>query len=464
MRSLQFRLLAAFGLVILVTIGAVFFLLNRATQNEIRQYEDRVVQARADRMQRDLSLYYISQGDWSGVQPVIQQWSAAYDQRIVLTDSTGVVVADSEAASIGKPFSAGSNKGWSDRALTLPAMLSPFRDTSIGTLYLSAPSATAASLAALGVLYTQVGRYFLWGGLIAVAIATLMTFILSRRTLSPMRALTASARSIGRGDFSHRVEIRDRGDMGELAKAFNTMANDLERLEKLRRDLVADTAHELRTPLSNLRGYLEAIRDGVVTPDPQTIDSLNEEVALLTRLVNDLQELALADAGQLKMVFQEEDVREIVNQSAAAVKASALAKGLSLTVKVADEPLPCSIDAQRIRQVLHNLLSNAIIHTPSGGTIVVEAKRTDSFIEMSVADDGEGIPEDELSNVFERFYRVDKSRSRSTGGHGLGLTIAKRIVEAHGGSIEASSKVGEGSRFAFTIPVVVPERDRRSLV
>ncbi len=464
MRSLQFRLLAAFGLVILVTIGAVFFFLNRATQNEIKQYEDRVVQARADRMQRDLSLYYISQGDWSGVQPVIQQWSAAYDQRIILTDSTGVVVADSESDSIGKAFSPGASKGWSDRPLTLPAMLSPSRNTSVGTLYLSAPSATAASLASLGILYTQVGRYFLWGGLIAVAIATLMTFILSRRTLAPMRALTASARSIGRGDFSHRVEIRDKGDVGELAKAFNTMANDLERLEKLRRDLVADTAHELRTPLSNLRGYLEAIRDGVVNPDPPTIDSLNEEVALLSRLVNDLQELALADAGQLKMVFQEEDAREIVGQATAAAKASAIAKGLSLSMNVADEPLPCSVDAQRIRQVLHNLLSNAITHTPTGGTIVVEAKRTGASIEMSVADNGEGIPEEELANVFERFYRVDKSRTRATGGHGLGLTIAKRIVEAHGGSIEAYSKVGDGSRFAFRIPAALPQNGAHSLV
>ncbi len=464
MRSLQFRLLAAFGLVILVTMGAVFFFLNRATQNEIRQYEDRVVQARADRMQRDLSLYYIGQGDWDGVQPVIQQWSAAYDQHIVLTDSTGLVVADSESAAIGKPFSQGSNKGWSNRSLTLPAMLSPSRNTLVGTLYLGAPSATAASLASLGILYTQVGRYFLWGGLVAVAIATLMTFVLSRRTLAPMRALTASARSIGRGDFSHRVEIKDKGDVGELAKAFNTMANDLERLEKLRQDLVADTAHELRTPLSNLRGYLEAIRDGVVNPDPPTIDSLNEEVALLSRLVNDLQELALADAGQLEMVFQEEDAREIVAQSASAAKASAIAKGLSLNTKVADEPLLCNVDAQRIRQVLHNLLSNAITHTAGGGTILVEAKRRSGSIEMSVVDNGEGIPEDELANVFERFYRVDKSRTRATGGHGLGLTIAKRIVEAHGGSIEASSKVGEGSRFAFTIPVAVPQQEARSLV
>ncbi len=464
MRSLQFRLLAAFGFVILVTIGAVLFFLNQATQREIRQYEDRVVEMRSDRVQRDLSLYYLGQGNWNGVQTVIQQWSAAYDQRIILADSTGIVVADSQSESIGKPVSQVVDRGWSNRPLTLASLLVPTRSQSIGTLYLSAPSATSASLASLGILYSQVGSYFLWGGLIAVATAILITFFLSRRTLAPMRALTSSARSIGRGDFSQRVAVRDRGDVGELAKAFNTMADDLERLEKLRRDLVADTAHELRTPLSNLRGYLEAIRDGVVKPDAETIDSLNEEVALLSRLVNDLQELALADAGQLKVGFEVEDAAGIVGQAVAAAKPSAIAKGVALSSAVGNEPLLCNIDAQRIRQVLHNLLSNAITHTPQGGAVTVEARRANGFIEIAVIDNGEGIPESELPNVFERFYRVDKSRSRVTGGHGLGLTIAKRIVEAHGGSIEASSKLGEGSRFAFTVPVAVQQNEAPALV
>lgn len=455
MRNLQFRLLAAFAVVILVTITTVLFFLNQATQSEIRQYQDRIIGMRADRMQRDLSLYYISQGGWDGVQNVVEQYAALYDQRVVLTDTGGVAVADSEAAFIGKPVAGLVDKTWNNRPLTLASMALPPRTQPIGTLYLSQPSVTGAALASLGILYTQVGRYFLWGGLVAVAIAIVMTFLLSRRALAPMRALSASAQAIGRGDFSQRAKVKDRGDLGELAKAFNTMADDLQRLEKLRQDLVADTAHELRTPLSNVRGYLEAIRDGVVKPDTTTINSLSEEVGLLSRLVDDLQELALAEAGQLKMEIQAEDAGDIVNQAVAAARAAAMSKGVGLSANVND-PLPqCKADPDRIRQVLHNLLNNAITHTPSGGTIAMEARLLDGFIEISVKDSGEGIPAEELPNIFERFYRVDKSRARTTGGYGLGLTIAKRIVEAHGGTIQVTSELGKGSRFAFTLPVAV---------
>ena len=454
MRSLQFRLLAAFALVILVTIGTVLFFINQATQSEIRQYEMRVAGMRADRMERDLSLYYLRQGDWDGVEAVIQQWSTMYEQRLVLIDADGVTVADSEAGTVGKPFTLVSDKNWDNRQLTLTSILMPPRTQPIGTLYLAPPSASGASLASLGILYTQVGRYFLWGGLIAVAIAIVMTFLLSRRALAPMRALSSSARLIGRGDFSQKVNVKDKGEMGELAKAFNTMTDDLDRLESLRRDLVADTAHELRTPLSNLRGYLEAIRDGVVQPDTSTINSLYEEVTLLSRLVDDLQELALVEAGQLNMQLQVEDPGEIINQSVSAARAAAIAKGVTLSAGTAGDLSACNIDAHRIRQVLHNLLSNAITHTPARGAVTVDARATnDGFVEIAVSDTGEGIPPEELPNIFERFYRVDKSRSRMTGGHGLGLTIAKRIVEAHGGRIQVTSELGNGSRFVFTIPV-----------
>jgi two-component system sensor histidine kinase BaeS len=234
------------------------------------------------------------------------------------------------------------------------------------------------------------------------------------------------------------------------------MADDLARLEKLRQNQVADTAHELRTPLSNLGGYLEAIRDGLVLPDSAAINSLSEEVALLSRLVNDLQELAVADAGELRLEKQTEDVSALLDQAAAAARPAALAKGIDITTRIDTDLPPSQIDRQRIRQVLHNLLSNATTHTPSGGKVGIEAIMADGSIEISVSDTGEGIPAQDLSNIFERFYRVDKSRTRATGGSGLGLTIAKRIVEAHGGRIWVTSEVGVGSRFSFTIPVLEP--------
>jgi signal transduction histidine kinase len=304
----------------------------------------------------------------------------------------------------------------------------------------------------LVLVYNSLGRYFLWGGLLAVAAALLVTFFLSRRILAPVRALTATARQLGLGDLSKRVNSRHRGELGELARTFDSMADDLERAEKLRRSLVADVAHELRTPLSNIRGYLEAIRDDVVKPEPATIQSIYEEALLLSRLVDDLQDLALAEAGKLNLVVQPEDVTAIISQAVLAAQAQAAAKGLTLSMETSGGLPLCNIDAHRISQVLHNLLANAVAHTPAGGSVTVTAVPEDSRVIVSVVDTGEGITPEELPNIFERFYRSDKSRARATGGHGLGLTIAKRLVEAHGGTIIAKSEPGKGSTFTFTIP------------
>ena len=218
--------------------------------------------------------------------------------------------------------------------------------------------------------------------------------------------------------------------------------------------MVADTAHELRTPLSNIRGYVEAMRDGLVKADADALRSLDEEVNLLSRLVGDLQELALADAGELKLVCQAEDISSLINQTVAAEQAKALVKGISVSVDLAKRLPPVNIDAHRISQVLRNILENAVDHTTQGDSITVSAKQRGSWVQISVVDSGEGIPVEHLPNVFERFYRVDKSRTRATGGRGLGLTITKYLVEAHAGKIEVQSEPGKGSHFTFTVPIV----------
>ncbi|MEA3254097.1 MAG: ATP-binding protein, partial [Chloroflexota bacterium] len=247
-------------------------------------------------------------------------------------------------------------------------------------------------------------------------------------------------------------QVKDRSEVGELAQTFNSMAGELEKAEQLRRNMVADIAHELRTPLSNIRGYLEAVRDGVVKPDVDTIQSIDEEAVLLSRLVDDLQELSLAEAGELKLVRQSENIAELIKQTVAAVQAQAVARGVSVSIDLPDELPAVNIDSRRISQVLRNLLENAVAHTDKGDTITVIARQQGGWIEIAVIDTGEGIPADDLPNIFERFYRVDKSRTRATGGTGLGLTIARRLVEAHGGKIEVQSEPGKGSRFSFTVP------------
>jgi signal transduction histidine kinase len=461
--SLQFRLILAFILVIVVTIGGASFFFARSVWGELQRYEESNNQVFNARAEYIVSAYYRTYRDWNGIQPIVEQLGDLGEKRVIITDASGTVVADSQRSLLGRVYtstepgiplylvSININPSLSPLLTPIPdlSQLSPNR-TLYGTLYISEGS----SLLAL-YLSSAINRFLLWGGLIAIAIALVLTSFLSRRILSPIRALTGSAKRLAKGDFSQRVHIDSRGEVGELAQTFNSMASDLDRAEKLRRNIVADVAHELRTPLTNVAGYLEAIRDDVIQPDKSTIASLSEEVDLLSRLVDDLQELALSDAGELKLARQTENIIQLIDQSVKAVQARVIDKGIEVSVDAPGEFPPVNIDYHRISQVLRNLISNAIKHTAQGGQICISARLQDKWVKISVADNGEGIPAEELPNMFERFYRVDKSRARNGGGSGLGLTIAKRLVEAHGGTIEVQSELGKGSCFSFTIPVAV---------
>jgi len=413
----------------------------------------------------ELYRYYFEHGRWEGIQPDVEQWGSLYGRRIILTDTSGTVVADSEGELLGQQYHpdvpgkhlSTRREGDTMGILYISPEISPEFPAPLekGSLMIpqigsGPPSGFPSPLR----LYQTIGRYLLWGALLAVAIALLFTFLLSRPIIAPVKTLTLAARRLGQGDLSQRVQFKDKGEMGQLAQAFNSMASELERAEKLRRNMVTDAAHELRTPLSNTRGYLEAIRDGVVAPDTVTIHSLHEEVTLLSRLVDDLQDLALAEADELKIVPQAEDIAELTHEAVVGMRVQAAIKGIVVSIDLPSELPLVNIDAQRISQVLRNLLENAIAHTGNNGGITVTAEKHDNWVKVSVTDTGEGIPAEDLPNIFERFYRVDKSRARATGGSGLGLTIAKRLVEAHGGKIEVNSEPGRGSSFEFTLPML----------
>ena len=462
--SLQFRLLVAFTLVILVAVGAIYLFVGRTSVIEIRRFGEQSEQAHFGRVAFELHRYYCERGDWEGIQPYVEQWESLYGRRIILTDSSGVVVADSEGELLGQQYHPdkpgmrlpppmegdllGQQYHPDKPVMHLPP---PWERSSVGTFYIS-PEPSAVFPSPLSLSHA-ISRFLLWGALLAIAIALLFTFFLSRRISSPIRSITLAAKQLGHGDLSQRVQSREKGEIGELAQSFNAMAENLERSEQLRRNMIADTAHELRTPLSNLKGYLEAIHDGVAKPDPNGIRSLDEEANLLSRLVDDLQELSLAEAGELKLDCQMEDIRKLLRQMVAAKQAQAAAKEVLISADLPKKLPLVNIDSRRISQVLLNLIDNAITHTPRGGIITISARQLDDWLEISVEDTGEGIPAEDLPNVFERFYRVDKSRARATGGTGLGLAIAKYFVEAHKGKINVQSEPGKGSRFTFTIPV-----------
>ncbi|PZF80960.1 sensor histidine kinase [Jiangella anatolica] len=295
-------------------------------------------------------------------------------------------------------------------------------------------------------------------GLGVLAAATGVTVLAGRRLSHPIRTLTEAAQRMASGGRGARVRVTGRDEVAQLGHAFNAMASSIEQNERQRKAMVSDIAHELRTPLANVRGYLEAAEDGVVPLDPQLVSSLLEESALLQRLIDDLQDLALADAGMLRIHRETIDVADLARQVVAAHQPSASASSVELVV-AAPPSVPADADPVRLRQALGNLVANAVQYSGSGSTVLVRLSHdiiTDDVV-LAVRDDGPGIEREHLEHLFDRFYRTDTSRTRATGGSGLGLAITKHLVEAHGGTVTVSSMVGAGSTFTIRLPAQAPE-------
>jgi two-component system sensor histidine kinase BaeS len=288
--------------------------------------------------------------------------------------------------------------------------------------------------------------------------AAAVTILAGRRLVRPIRTLTAAAQRMAAGDRATRVPVRGNDEVTRLAAAFNTMTDSVASTERQHKTLVSDIAHEVRTPLANVRSHLEAAQDGVLPLDPALVGSLIEESALLERLVTDLQDLALADAGMLRIHPEERDAADLAEQAVAAHRAHAEASevDLRLVTEPVDQPVVVHADPFRLRQALGNIVSNAIRHTPAGGsvTVTVHGPPDDSghTVTFTVTDTGSGIAPEHLPHIFDRLYRADPSRSRTTGGNGLGLAITKHLVEAHHGHLEVTSTPGTGSTFTIQLP------------
>jgi signal transduction histidine kinase len=439
--SLRFRLLLVMIIVMMVAVGTVALFASRTTTAEFQRYMEHGGMLRHRRFEVMLAMYYNQNRSWAGVQPLVEQMGQISGERIILTDGKNRVVADSSRKLVGQAV----GQDWAG-----PAALITYRGTPVGAIYAD-PLGQSADPQREAFL-ASVNRALLLASVLAGLAAVLLTLGLSRRILGPVEALTAAARRMEKGDLSQRVEVQSRDEVGELARAFNAMADGLAHLEQLRRNMVTDVAHELRTPLSNIRGYLEALQDGLTNPSPALIDSLYEEAMLLNRLVDDLQELALAEAGQLKLVCQTVDLAEVAEQAMSLFQSRAAAKGLTVRADLPADLPAVDADPDRVGQILRNLLINALTYTPPGGEITVLARAVDSEVEVCVRDTGIGIASEHLPYVFERFYRADKSRTRTTGGAGLGLAIVKQLVEAHGGRVWVESEIEEGTTFTFTLP------------
>jgi histidine kinase len=288
----------------------------------------------------------------------------------------------------------------------------------------------------------------------AVLTAAVVSLVVARRIAASIKAMAVVTTRIAAGRYGERVPVASADELGELAVHVNQLAESLEQVEARRRDLIADVAHELRTPMAGIAGYMEGLLDGVMPATPETFRRVARETARLQRLVDDLQELSRAEAAQVSLHLRRVEVRELIDAAAGRFRPQFADKGVEMGVQIASGPLPVLTDPDRIGQVLTNLLGNALQYTPAGGRVEIRAGRANGTVAIAVADTGIGIAPEHLPHVFERFYRADRSRARTSGGSGIGLTITRHLVEAHGGSIGAESAgLGRGSTFTVTLPL-----------
>lgn len=287
-----------------------------------------------------------------------------------------------------------------------------------------------------------VHRYLIWAALVAMGLALLLSYLMTKRVLRPLLQMTRISQELASGNFANRVEVVSEDEVGQLGSAFNQMANSLEQLEQLRKNMVTDVAHELRTPLTNLRGYLEALSDAVVPPSTETFQMLESEILRLVNLVDDLQQLSKAESAQAFLQRQDLDVDTLVQQLRSLFELRLQAKNLKVQVTIEPSDLTLSADPDKLLQALRNLLENALRYTPPDGEISISAHKIQGWVEISISNTGTGIATADLPFIFERFFRVDRSRSRDHGGAGIGLSIVKQLVEAHGGHVGADSRNG----------------------
>ncbi|MFB6291471.1 MAG: ATP-binding protein [Candidatus Bipolaricaulia bacterium] len=437
--SLRLKLLASFFLVIAIAVGTIAYIASNSAINQFDRYVSRDQAERYQRLALTFSNYYRYMGSWEDVSELTNKVSKMYSERIVLTGPSGEVIGDTASKLEGKKIAS----DWARRKVTLS-----LGDFSIGKIYIKSQKRSPLQK----TFINSVNKSVLTGGIIAAIVGIVLALLFSRNILKPIRELTQATKKMQRGDLDQRVEKTSGGEIGKLGESFNELARRLKEQKTLREEMVSDVAHELRNPLSNIQGYLEGLKEEMIEPTKQVFESLHQQSLVLNRLVNDLRDVNRAKAGKLNLDRKQVVLEDIITREAKALKARAKEKGIELNQDL-EGPNFLKADPKRISQVVRNLIDNAITHTPEEGEVTVKTRSSSGEVVTTVSDDGTGIPEEDLPYIFDRFYRVDKSRSRGTGGTGLGLTIAKEIVESHGGEITAKSSKGKGSTFKFTLPL-----------
>jgi signal transduction histidine kinase len=447
MRSITLKMMLAFLSIALVSIALIVFLARWNTGMEFSRF---VIDRRGAELVESLGIYYQVNGSWTGVEgtllpdynPPKPENGPPRESFFSLADQSGKIVLAGPGYYLGEQVSS------TDLGHGLPIQV---EGKTVGTLVMGrAPfernprEEEFIQRTSLMLVYSAVG---------ASVVALVLGILLSRTLTRPIRELTEATQAVAGGNLGLQVSVRSRDEMGELAASFNKMSVDLARSTDARKQMTADIAHELRTPLSLILGHAEAVHDGVLPPSRENFEIIREEAVRLEHLVDDLRILSLADAGELSIHLQEVAPQKLMNDIHATYLHIAGRKDVKIELEVASELPALNIDPGRMTQVLTNILDNALRHTPEGGQIKLSARKVQDGVELSIQDSGPGIAGEDVNRIFQRLYRTDSSRHRNDGGSGLGLSIARSIVLAHNGQIWAESAPGQGLTVTIKLPV-----------
>jgi two-component system sensor histidine kinase BaeS len=447
---MRLKLFLSFTLIVVISVLLVAFIVRWGAVNEVRAYMFRGGMVGLSDMSTNLENYYATNGSWQGVGSILnsahgggQGMGGMMNQRLTLVDASGLVLEDTQGGAVGGQLSRSQLRN------SIPLIVG---GQTVGYLY----SAGGMNLNTDNEqqLFTRLNRAVIIAGLVAGGCGLVLSLVLAYTLLRPIRELTFASQKLAQGDLTQRVTIQGEDELSTLGHAFNQMADSLQQVEESRSAMTADIAHELRTPLAVQRANLEALQDGVYPLTVENLTPVIEQNHLLTHLVEDLRTLALADAGQIKLERIPTDLTSLVDRIVDQFQPQAATQQVNLTLSPPTTPMPpLSLDPIRVEQMLTNLLSNALRYTPPGGSINVAITAMPKSARLTVHDSGPGIPEDALPFIFDRFYRVDKSRSRSEGGSGLGLAIARNLARAHGGELTAANHASGGALFTLLLPM-----------
>jgi two-component system sensor histidine kinase BaeS len=449
MRSITLRFILAFVAVSLISTLLVVGFTRWRSGEEFRSF---LIDQNRPGIVGAFSDYYQSHGSWEGVSssdflPRQMPSGTAQNEPGVFTlvdTHTARVVLAGAGYSVGSVIAPGSVPNG------IPIQSG---NKTVGLLLINRPVYRFSQPAS--AFLDRFNLQVLLGGLSGIVLALLLAVVLSRTLTRPIRELTTATQVVSGGTLGHQVPVRSRDELGQLAASFNRMSADLTRSLQLRRQMTADIAHELRTPISVILGHAEAVHDGVLPPSAGTFEIIREEADRLEHLVADLHTLSMADAGELKLMLRPVAPKGLLRDAQKIYVHQAAQQTVALEVEASSELPEIQVDPERMQEVFANVLSNALRYTPAEGRILLSARASEGGVEFRVQDSGPGVAPQELSLIFERFHRVQNSRARDEGGSGLGLAIARSIVERHQGTIWAESSTGNGLTIIFTIPVHV---------